>query len=1171
MEYEVVMGLEVHVELSTKTKIFCGCSTEFGGEPNSHTCPVCTGMPGALPVLNKGVVDRAIKAGIAFHSDLQFTNIFDRKNYFYPDLPKDYQISQLYHPVCLNGYVEIETAAEGQDLDEFGMIKDKGAYENDGANGAVANATGLDPITPGHKRIRLHEIHMEEDAGKLVHGSAGTLVDLNRCGVPLLEIVSEPDFRSADEVIDYLEKIREMLVYMDVSDCKMQEGSMRADVNLSVRPKGFDGFGTRTEMKNINSLKAIKRAIEYEANRQIEMIEAGGKITQETRRWDDEKGETYAMRSKENAQDYRYFPDPDLVPIKLTREWVAAERKAMPELPAVKRIRYTKELGLSRDIAKVLTSERAYAELFDGAYEKCKLARELANTITSDVMGLVKEAGLEPKDLKMDPLKLADIITLVSEEKVNRSTGKELVAELFRNDIDPLAYVEEKGLMIVEDTDFIAKTVEEVIAEFPQSVADYKSGKEKAFGFMVGQTMRKLKGKGSPRTVNGLLKEKLDGVTFDPEKAKAEAEALAAAKAARDAADGASDGRKSDGKQEKEREARPEQLTAAEKVLRKLQEAEASGASDGVTEGGDNNVAFRENRYRTHNCSQLRPDDIGREVRLSGWVQNIRDHGGIIFVDLRDFYGVTQIVLKDDMLRKICKETVILVTGKVVKRDEETVNPNIATGLVEVQAESMEILGPSKNNLPFEVDMSKETREDVRLKYRYLDLRNSKVKDNMVLRSRIIRFLRHKMEDLGFLEIQTPILAASSPEGARDYLVPSRKHKGCFYALPQAPQQFKQLLMASGFDRYFQIAPCFRDEDARLDRSPGEFYQLDYEMAFATQEDVFAVAEKVMYDTFSTFSDKPVSKPPFRRIPFREAMLKYGSDKPDLRNPLIIIDLSDFFKNVDFPAFQGKIVRGIRVPGAAKQSKRWFKDMEKFALSIGMKGLGYITVKDDMTFKGPIDKFMTDDQKAEITKLAELQPDDVLYFISDEKDVVAKYAGQIRTEVAKRLNLIDEDRFEFCYITDFPMFEINEETGKIDFTHNPFSMPQGEMEALETKDPLTIDAYQYDIVCNGYELSSGAVRNHRPDIMVKAFEIAGYTEEDVKTKFGALYDAFQYGAPPHAGMAPGVDRIVMLLADEENIREIIPFPLNSNAQDLMFDSPREVTELQLREVHIKIR
>ncbi len=427
------------------------------------------------------------------------------------------------------------------------------------------------------------------------------------------------------------------------------------------------------------------------------------------------------------------------------------------------------------------------------------------------------------------------------------------------------------------------------------------------------------------------------------------------------------------------------------------------------------------------------------------------------------------------------------------------------------------------------------------------------------------------MENLGFLEVQTPILAASSPEGARDYLVPSRKHKGCFYALPQAPQQFKQILMASQFDRYFQIAPCFRDEDARLDRSPGEFYQLDFEMAFATQEDVFAVAEKVMYDTFTTFSDLPVSKPPFRRIPFKEAMLKYGSDKPDLRNPLVIIDLSEFFSHVEFPAFRGKIVRAIRVPGAAKQSKSWFKNMEKFALGIGMKGLGYITVKDDMTYKGPIDKFMSDDQKKEIAKLAELQPGDILYFISDEPAVVAKYAGQIRTEVAKRLDLIDTDRFEFCYIVDFPMYEINEETGKIDFTHNPFSMPQGEMEALENMDPLEINAYQYDIVCNGYELSSGAVRNHRPDIMIKAFEIAGYDEEVVKQKFGALYHAFQYGAPPHAGMAPGIDRIVMLLTGEENIREVIAFPLNSNAQDLMFGSPSPVTEQQLREVHIKVR
>ncbi len=1167
MEYEIVMGLEVHVELSTKTKIFCGCSTEFGGEPNSHTCPVCMGMPGSLPVLNKGVVDRAIKAGLAFHSDLQYTNIFDRKNYFYPDLPKDYQISQLYRPICLNGYIEIEHVAPGQDLDEYGMIRDAGAYDS-GSEGATGTASGMEPVAPGRKRIRLHEIHMEEDAGKLVHDAAGTLIDYNRCGVPLVEIVSEPDFRSADEVVDYLEKLREMLVYMDVSDCKMQEGSMRADINLSVRPKGSSEFGTRTEMKNINSLKAIRRAIEFESRRQIDVLNAGGTVHQETRRWDDEKGETYAMRSKENAQDYRYFPDPDLIPVVLTEEWVAEMKAEMPELPQAKRERYVSELKLSPDTAKVLTSDRAFASLFDDAYKICGKARETANTIVTEVIALVKEAGIEPSEMKMDAKKLADIITLVAEEKVNRSVGKDLTAKLFREDIDPLKYVEENGLMIVEDTAFISSVIDEVIAEFPQSVADYKSGKEKAFGFMVGQTMRRLKGKGSPRSVNGLLREKLDGVKFDAEAVKAQEEAAKVAKAQEQLEKAA---QKKDGSADAEgesrtKEARPEQLTAAEKALKR---AQTSGTADSGEE--ESRVAFRPNRYRTHNCGELREEHIGQEVRVSGWISTIRNHGGIVFVDLTDYYGVTQVVVTDEQISGFGKETVILVHGTVLKRDEETVNPNIATGLVEVKAEKIELLGASLNSLPFEIERSKETREDVRLTYRYLDLRNPKVRNNIVFRSQIIKYLRHKMEDLGFLEVQTPILAASSPEGARDYLVPSRKHKGCFYALPQAPQQFKQILMASGFDRYFQIAPCFRDEDARLDRSPGEFYQLDFEMAFATQEDVFAVAEKVMYDTFTHFSDLPVSKPPFTRIPFKEAMLKYGTDKPDLRNPLVIIDLSEFFAKVDFPAFQGKIVRGIRVPGAAKQSKRWFKEMEKFALSIGMKGLGYISVNADMTYKGPIDKFMTDEQKGEIAKLAALQPEDVLYFISDEPDVVAKYAGQIRTEVAKRLDLIDKDRFEFCYIVDFPMYEINEETGKIDFTHNPFSMPQGEMEALETMDPLEINAYQYDIVCNGYELSSGAVRNHRTDVMIKAFEIAGYDEEVVKQKFGALYHAFQYGAPPHAGMAPGVDRIVMLLTGEENIREVIAFPLNSNAQDLMFGSPGEVTEQQLREVHIKVR
>ena len=580
---------------------------------------------------------------------------------------------------------------------------------------------------------------------------------------------------------------------------------------------------------------------------------------------------------------------------------------------------------------------------------------------------------------------------------------------------------------------------------------------------------------------------------------------------------------------------------------------------------------YQSQAYRTKNCGELTLDDVEKEVRLAGWINTIRNHGGVAFIDLRDHYGITQVVVRDELLEGLTKETVISVTGTIIQRDEETYNPNLSTGEIELKAEEIRILGTALNNLPFEIDNSTDTREDVRLKYRFLDMRNPKVHNNMVLRSEIIRCLRNQMERMDFLEIQTPILANSSPEGARDYLVPSRKHKGKFYALPQAPQQFKQLLMVSGFDKYFQIAPCFRDEDARIDRSPGEFYQLDFEMAFATQEDVFAVAEQVLSETFRKFTTKYISPAPFVRIPFAEAMLKYGSDKPDLRNPLEIIDLSEFFQTVDFKPFHGKIVRGITVSDCAKMPKSFFASMEKFALGIGMKGLGYISVKEEMTYKGPIDKFFTDDQRKEIAQIASLKEGDVLYFISDEKGAVEKYAGQIRTELGKRLDLIKNDRFEFCFITDFPMYEINEESGKVDFTHNPFSMPQGEMEALLTMDPLDIKAYQYDIVCNGIELSSGAVRNHRPDIMVKAFEIAGYTEEDVKSKFGALFQAFQYGAPPHAGMAPGVDRVVMLLADEESIREIIPFPLNSNAQNPLFNSPSEVEEKQLREVHIKIR
>ena len=588
---------------------------------------------------------------------------------------------------------------------------------------------------------------------------------------------------------------------------------------------------------------------------------------------------------------------------------------------------------------------------------------------------------------------------------------------------------------------------------------------------------------------------------------------------------------------------------------------------------------FRENEYRTQYCNAVSEKDIGKKVRAAGWVANIRDHGGIMFADLRDQYGEVQIVFHNDsLLEGIRKECAVSISGTVLKRDESTYNDKIETGTVEIEAEEVKILGKvSEEQLPFEIDESKKTKEDVRLKYRYLDLRNPKVRNNIVFRSQVISFLRNKMSEMGFLELQTPILSTSSPEGARDYLIPSRKHHGKFYALPQAPQIFKQIYMVSGFDKYFQIAPCFRDEDARADRSPGEFYQLDFEMSFATQEDVFAVAEEVLSETFAKFSDKAVSPAPFRRIPYEEAMLTYGSDKPDLRNPLVIKELSDLFVDSDFKPFANKCVRGIRVPKMAAQSKSFFKNMEDFAVNeVGMKGLGYFKVEegeDGRKFKynGPIDKFLNDEQRDELAGRCELEIGDVLYFIADSKKNAPKFAGQIRTEVAKRMELIDESRFELCFIVDFPMYELDEETNKIIFTHNPFSMPQGGLDALLNKDPLDILAYQYDIVCNGVELSSGAVRNHDLDIMIKAFEIAGYTEEDVASKFGALYNAFKFGAPPHAGMAPGVDRMIMLITGEENIREVIAFPMNSNAQDVLVGAPNEVSEQQLREVHIKLR
>ena len=578
------------------------------------------------------------------------------------------------------------------------------------------------------------------------------------------------------------------------------------------------------------------------------------------------------------------------------------------------------------------------------------------------------------------------------------------------------------------------------------------------------------------------------------------------------------------------------------------------------------------NCYRDLTIKDIGEQHIGQTLRVAGWVENIRDHGGVSFIDLRDMYGVLQVVLrKTDLLKGLTRETCISIQGPVEKRDEDTYNPRLFTGTIELEAKEITVLGKVYQQLPFEVMTSKETREEVRLIYRYLDMRNAKVRDNILFRSQVIAFLRQKMTEMGFVEIQTPILCASSPEGARDYIVPSRRFKGKFYALPQAPQQYKQLLMTSGIDRYFQIAPCFRDEDARADRSPGEFYQLDFEMSFATQEDVFKVGETVLSSTFEKFAPEGavVTKAPYPILSYKQAMLEFGTDKPDLRNPLRIIDLTDFFQKCTFKPFLGRTVRAIKVH--ADMSKGFHEKLLQFATSMGMGGLGYLEVAEDLSYKGPIDKFIPEELKGVLKTEAGLEVDDTIFFIADKEERANFYAGRLRTELGEKLDLIEKNAFRFCYVNDFPMYELDPETKQPAFTHNPFSMPQGGLEALETQNPLDILAYQYDIVCNGVELSSGAVRNHDMNIMVKAFAIAGYDEATLKAKFGALYQAFQFGAPPHAGMAPGVDRMLMLLRGEDNIREVIAFPMSGSGQDLMCNAPSEVTEQQLREVHIKVR
>jgi len=577
------------------------------------------------------------------------------------------------------------------------------------------------------------------------------------------------------------------------------------------------------------------------------------------------------------------------------------------------------------------------------------------------------------------------------------------------------------------------------------------------------------------------------------------------------------------------------------------------------------------NKYRTIYCGEVTTANIGEEIRVAGWLEQKRNLGSLVFMTLRDETGVIQLISEDiESFKDITRESTMTVTGTVRHRAEGMTNPNMKTGEVEVLVSSFEVLGEALNVLPFEINRSTDAFEDTRLKYRYLDLRNPKVHDRILFRTEVLDYMRKIMKEMKFTEIQTPIITASSPEGARDFIVPSRKYKGKFYALPQAPQIFKQLLMCSGFNRYFQIAPCFRDEDPRSDRLYGEFYQLDLEMSFATDEDVYEVGEKIFYDIFTHFSDKEVSPRPFRRIPYREAMLKYGSDKPDLRNPLIIEDITDILSKSTFEPFKTSHIRGITVTNIDK-SNSWYKSMEEYMKSVGAVGLSYIKVNEDMTFKSSIDKFLDDSLRKELIDKCHLVPGSSLFVLADSKNKINKLAGLLRIKLGSELDLIDKNKYEFCIVNDFPMYEYNEEDGKFDFGHNPFSMPQGGLDALREDNLENVLAYQYDFVCNGYEMASGAVRNHDIKIMKRAFELAGYTEEDVETKFRSLYTAFQYGAPPHAGMAPGIDRILMLLKDEENIREMVAFPLGANGADAMMGCPGEVFEKQLRETHIKVR
>lgn len=1093
-ELEVIIGLEVHVQLNTKSKMFCSCNNEsFNAAPNKNVCPTCMGLVGTLPLINEKAFFDSVLTGLALGCRIANHTKWDRKNYVYPDLPKAYQISQFDMPLAVDGLVKI--------------FSDGGSET---------------------KEIRINRLHLEEDAAKLVHRDGLSLIDFNRAGTPLMEIVTEPDLRSPEDAESLLREIRRVVRYLGVSDADLEKGNLRCDASISLRPKGDDKLYPRTEIKNLNSFKAVKRALDYEVQRQSGLWETGDYSKEEaTVLWDDELQKTKFMRGKEGAADYRYFPEPDIPEVDLLDSEIQEIKDKLPKLP-MKRIEDYLEMGLDYMTALFIAEDKDLSDYVEKvlalANGQDDLKKLLIKWFTGEFFGEVKKKGLE--NIMLSEEDFVSLIKVLSDGKASRINIKKIFNRACSEEIDVAAELAQ--IPQGQDVD-IDGIIADVVTKNSEAIAKFKEGKDKALNALIGMVMKEAKGSVSPEEVVQKLKDAISG-------------------------------------------------SAVRQPLVTLDSEENSTEE----EYEDNSPNIILDSYRTHLTSDISDENLDQEVTLAGWVSSVRDHGELVFIDLRDSsYEMMQVKLDGskfddlDSLARIKPESVIMVRGKIIRREEDDFNPSIRTGKLELDTDQIDVLNPSKA-LPFEIKRAAKTGEATRLRYRFLDLRSQEARRAIVNRHRVIKLIRDILDEERFIEVETPILTAGTDEGAREFIVPSRKFAGSFYTLPQAPQQFKQMLMNSGVERYFQMARCFRDEDSRGDRQP-EFTQFDLEMAFVSMQEVIELNSRLLERIVRDIYGNKWKMQPIRTLTYCEAMEKYGCDRPDLRFGLEMQDITEIVRNTTFqvflnPILEGGIVKCIKVDAAMQKqrmSKGQIEKLTKIAQEHGLGGLAYIIVNED-ELQSPIIKYLGEDIAAQIIAATDAQVGDIVFFSAASYKVANAALDAVRQEMGQMLNLIKPRELHPAWIVDFPLFDKTDDGGWT-FSHNPFSLPKKEFidDHINGENIGDILAQQYDLVLNGYEIGGGSIRAHKVELLKATYRNMGCDEEETRKSVGHMLDAFQYGTPPHGGIAWGIDRLMMILEEKSSIREVMAFPKTGSGEDLLFSSPSPLSDKKIREANIK--